>query len=157
MSATRIATAEDMRAFGAELSRECTAGDVIVLAGDLGAGKTTLVQGMGAELGVTERITSPTFVISRVHPTSTGVDLVHMDAYRLGGALELDDLDIDVANSIVVIEWGEQAGRQLADEYLVLRIERSDDEGDEVRTITREAHGPRWASAQSATSQGDRA
>lgn len=144
---TRIETADAMRAYGAALARECRAGDVIVLTGDLGAGKTTLVQGMGAELGVTERITSPTFVISRVHPTDRGVDLVHMDAYRVGGALEFDDLDIDVANSIVVVEWGEGTAEQLADDYLVLRIARSDDEGDEVRVITREPHGARWSAS----------
>lgn len=145
--AVRIETADDMRAYGAALARECRAGDVIVLTGDLGAGKTTLVQGMGAELGVTERITSPTFVISRVHPTDRDVDLVHMDAYRVGGALEFDDLDIDVAHSVVVVEWGEGTAEQLADDYLVLRIARSDDECDEVRVITREPHGPRWTGA----------
>src|SRR4029078_11058345 len=105
----RIATDGDMRDLGRRLAPLLRAGDLVIVAGGLGAGKTTLTQGIGAGLGVRGPVTSPTFVIARVHPSRVGgPPLVHVDAYRLGGALELDDLDLDadVADSVTVVEWG---------------------------------------------------
>jgi tRNA threonylcarbamoyladenosine biosynthesis protein TsaE len=111
-----------MQSLGQRVAAELRAGDVLVLTGDLGAGKTTFVQGLAAGLGITEPVTSPTFVISRVMAAPDGPDLVHMDAYRLGGAAELLDLDVDTESSIIVIEWGRDAGPLLADDVLELVI-----------------------------------
>src|SRR4051794_36584871 len=107
-----LATVEDTRAFGRSLAGVLRAGDLIVLGGPLGAGKTALAQGIGAGLGVTGAVTSPTFVISRVHrpdPALGGtLPLVHVDAYRIGGVAEVDDLDLDASlgDSVTVVEWG---------------------------------------------------
>jgi tRNA threonylcarbamoyladenosine biosynthesis protein TsaE len=142
-----VPTAEDMRELGAVVGRAGAGGDVIVLAGDLGAGKTTFTQGLAVGLGVVERVTSPTFVIARAHANPTGgPDLVHVDAYRVGSALELDDLDLDadLATSVVVIEWGTGLAEGLSTERLDVRITRSDDEDDDVRTVWLSAHGARW-------------
>ena len=143
-----IASAEQMHDLGARIAHASRPGDVIVLIGDLGAGKTTLVQGIGRGLGVREAITSPTFVIARVHRTPDGTpDLVHVDAYRLGSAVELDDLDLDadVADALTVIEWGEGKAEQLSSSRLSIRIVRSDDVGNENREVHIYGHGPRWA------------
>ena len=114
-----------MHAFGVEFAGRLAAGDVLVLTGELGAGKTTFARGLGEGLGVRGAVTSPTFVLARTHPNAaTGVALVHVDAYRLGSAAELDDLDIDFDTSIVVVEWGSGMIENLVDGYLELVIER---------------------------------
>ncbi|MEW9546774.1 tRNA (adenosine(37)-N6)-threonylcarbamoyltransferase complex ATPase subunit type 1 TsaE [Nonomuraea sp. NPDC050783] len=139
-----------MRAYGARLAAHLRAGDLIVLSGPLGAGKTTLVQGIAEGLKVRGPITSPTFVIARVHPSlRQGPPLVHVDAYRLGGDLEVDDLDLDASleESVTVVEWGEGLVEGLADDRLELHIDREagDEAGDEARVVTVRAVGPRWA------------
>lgn len=132
----------DTQALGRDLARVLGAGDLVVLVGPLGAGKTALTQGIGAGLGVREPVTSPTFVIARVH-SGGRVPLVHVDAYRLGGRLDVDDLDLDVTvdASVTVVEWGEGLVEQLADEHLVVRLDRRP---DDVRVATLEPHGPGW-------------
>jgi tRNA threonylcarbamoyladenosine biosynthesis protein TsaE len=125
--------ADDARAFGRELAGLLRRGDLVLLSGDLGAGKTTLTKGIGEGLGVRGEVTSPTFVIARVHPSLTqGPPLVHVDAYRLGGITELDDLDLDadLADAVTVVEWGEGVAEALADERLELRLVRSVGDGD---------------------------
>lgn len=139
-----LATVEDTRAFGRELASSLRAGDLVVLSGPLGAGKTALAQGIGAGLGVTGRVTSPTFVIARVHRGP--LPLVHVDAYRLrdSGRLDLDDLGIDeeLDGAVVVVEWGEGVVERLSESHLDVRIERCD---DDVRVVTVTGVGPRWA------------
>jgi tRNA threonylcarbamoyladenosine biosynthesis protein TsaE len=120
--------AESMRTLGSRLAAGLRAGDVVVLSGSLGAGKTTFTQGLGAGLGVRGDVTSPTFVISRVHPSlGDGPHLVHVDAYRLGGVAELDDLDLDTSleDAVTVVEWGEGIAEGLADDRVEVRIERA--------------------------------
>lgn len=144
-----LATAEDTRAWGARLGRLLRAGDLVVLTGDLGAGKTTLTQGLGEGLGVRGPITSPTFVIARVHPSEVGgPPLVHVDAYRLGGFAELDDLDLDadLEQSVTVVEWGHGLVEDLADDRLELTLT-----GETTRRVTVDIHGDRWADAALAT------
>jgi tRNA threonylcarbamoyladenosine biosynthesis protein TsaE len=135
-----------MRERGAHIARCCRPGDLVILSGDLGAGKTTFVQGMGSGLGVVEQITSPTFVIARVYPTPTGSDLVHVDAYRLGSSLELDDLDLDsdLDSAITVVEWGEGKVEQLSEDRIVITITRSDSDDDETRVMSVAGFGARW-------------
>lgn len=102
-----IRTPEQMHAFGVALGRVLRPGDLVLLTGELGAGKTTLTRGIGAGMGVRGTVSSPTFVLARTHPPlQNGATLVHVDAYRLADSGELDDLDIDFANSVVVAEWG---------------------------------------------------
>src|SRR5262249_56870761 len=116
-----------MRLLGERLAGVLRAGDMVVLAGSLGAGKTTLVQGIGEGLGVRGPITSPTFVIARLHPAlAGGPDLVHADAYRLGSRLEVDDLDLDadLDHSVTVVEWGEGLVENLASGHLSVTIDR---------------------------------
>ncbi|GAA5171088.1 tRNA (adenosine(37)-N6)-threonylcarbamoyltransferase complex ATPase subunit type 1 TsaE [Amycolatopsis dongchuanensis] len=129
-------------AFGERLGRQLRAGDLVLLAGPLGAGKTVLTRGIAAGLGVSGRVSSPTFVLARVHPAGArGVPLVHVDAYRLGGDLaQLDDLDLDtdLEASAVVVEWGEGSAERLSADYLVVRLERRE---DDVRVATLEPHG----------------
>jgi tRNA threonylcarbamoyladenosine biosynthesis protein TsaE len=120
--------AEAMRGLGRSLAGQLTRGDLIVLSGELGAGKTTFTQGLGAGLGVRGEVTSPTFVIARVHPAlGDGPDLVHVDAYRLGGLDELDDLDLDTSldSAVTVVEWGAGLAEGLADSRLEVVIERT--------------------------------
>ncbi len=138
-----LATPDDVRAWGATLAAGLRAGDLVVLTGPLGAGKTVLVQGIAAGLDVRARITSPTFVIARVHRDGR-VPLVHVDAYRLSSLAEVDDLDldVDVADSVTVVEWGAGLVERLAESYLEVRITRNDD--SEVRTIALVGHGDRW-------------
>jgi len=144
---TRTArTPEEMRAIGAELATRLRRGDLVVLSGPLGAGKTTLVQGIAEGLKVRGPITSPTFVIARVHPSlCDGPALVHVDAYRLGGRLEVDDLDLDASleESVTVVEWGEDLVEALAEDRLEIEITLSP-AGDE-RTLRITGVGPRWA------------
>jgi tRNA threonylcarbamoyladenosine biosynthesis protein TsaE len=137
-----IATAEAMHQLGFELSVHLRAGDLLLVNGPLGAGKTVLAQGVGSGLGITG-ITSPTFVISRVHKAKT--PFIHVDAYRLvdseNPSLYLDDLDLDIANSITLIEWGGAESARLSEDRLEITIDRSTD----VRTVDIKAVGPRWA------------
>jgi tRNA threonylcarbamoyladenosine biosynthesis protein TsaE len=151
--------AEQTQRLGRALARRLRAGDLVLLSGELGAGKTTLTRGIGAGLGVRSPVTSPTFVIARVHPSLTaGPALVHVDAYRLGGGLdEMEDLDLDVAlpESVVVIEWGDGKAEGLSEDLLRVRLDRptstdgavgdSELSGDEPRTVTLTGIGARWA------------
>jgi tRNA threonylcarbamoyladenosine biosynthesis protein TsaE len=140
----KISSAQEMFDLGAKIGSKLRAGDLILLNGPLGAGKTVLVQGIGSALGFTE-VTSPTFVISRIH---TGpLSLIHVDTYRLldsgKAALYLDDLDLDSAreSAVTVIEWGGEESARLSDERLEIDIDRSDEE----RAVTWRTIGPRWA------------
>lgn len=140
-------TPDDLRAIAEDVGAQCAGGDVIVLSGDLGAGKTTFTQGLARGLGIAERVTSPTFVISRVHPhPSGGLSLVHVDAYRVGSLAELDDLDLaaDLSRSVVVVEWGRDLAEQLSPDGLDIVISRSDAADDERRTLAITGRGPRW-------------
>jgi len=151
-----VPRAEDMRTLGRVLAGELRAGDLILLVGGLGAGKTTLTQGIGAGLEVTGDVISPTFVIARVHHSPAHrPDLVHADAYRLGGVAELDDLDLDTAmdRSVTVVEWGEGVADVLATERLTVRLDRNSgplldaplpDEPVDPRTVTLHGTGSRW-------------
>jgi tRNA threonylcarbamoyladenosine biosynthesis protein TsaE len=146
-----VATADDMRALGVRVAEDLRAGDLLVLSGGLGAGKTTFTQGLGEGLGVRGGVTSPTFVIARVHPSLTGgPDLVHVDAYRIGGLDELDDLDLDtsLADAVTVVEWGEGLAESLADSRLEVRISRSSEEAEgelDPRQVEVLGVGTRWA------------
>ncbi|GAB3121643.1 tRNA (adenosine(37)-N6)-threonylcarbamoyltransferase complex ATPase subunit type 1 TsaE [Glaciibacter psychrotolerans] len=170
-----IADADGMHDFGMRLAEQLRAGDLIVLTGPLGAGKTTLTRGLGEGLGVRGSVTSPTFVLARTHPSVVGgPPLVHVDAYRLSTPVELDDLDIDFVHSIVVIEWGRGMLDGVTDSWLDIEIVRplgasqaspdadasaadasaAESAGvievhdvDEPRTVTITAHGPRWPAA----------
>jgi tRNA threonylcarbamoyladenosine biosynthesis protein TsaE len=143
-----VETPEAMAQLGALLAQELRAGDLVLLNGELGAGKTTLTRGIGEALGVRGAVTSPTFVLARTHPREDGAPLVHVDAYRLSSAVELDDLDVDFASSIVVVEWGAGLTDGITDDWLELDIERphGGDESAEVepRVVTLTAHGTRW-------------
>jgi len=137
-----IATADEMHQLGEKLSTHLRAGDLILVNGPLGAGKTVLAQGVGAGLGITG-ITSPTFVISRVHKAA--VPFIHVDAYRLVDSenpnLYLDDLDLDIAGSVTFIEWGGAESARLSEDRLEITIDRSDD----VRKVEIRPVGSRWA------------
>ena len=138
-----------MRALGASTASHLRAGDIVLLVGQLGAGKTTFVQGMAHELDVVGAVTSPTFVIAREHASSGhGPALVHVDAYRLGGVAELDDLDLDASlrDAVTVVEWGEGLAEGLSESRLEIHIVRSDgdDQGDEHRRVEVTPIGPRW-------------
>ena len=137
--------ADTMQRLGERVGRSLVAGDLVVLTGELGAGKTTFTQGLGAGLQVRGGVTSPTFVIARVHPSLVdGPELVHVDAYRLGGLEELDDLDLDTSldSAVTVVEWGEGLAEGLAESRLEVTIERAvghapDDELDPRRVSLR--------------------
>jgi tRNA threonylcarbamoyladenosine biosynthesis protein TsaE len=137
-----IATAEQMHQLGVQLSAQLRAGDLLLVNGPLGAGKTVLAQGVGEGLRITG-ITSPTFVISRVHKGA--IPFIHVDAYRLVDSenpnLYLDDLDLDIANSITFIEWGGAESARLSEDRLEISIDRSED----VRKVEINAVGARWA------------
>lgn len=155
-----IADTAAMEALGRSLGGMLRAGDLVVLTGPLGAGKTTLARGIGDGLGVRGPVQSPTFVLARTHPSLVGgAPLVHVDAYRLGTAAELEDLDLDFARSVVVAEWGAGLIEDAADSRLEVVIERRaggagseplddldfDLDADEPRTVTLTGHGARWA------------
>jgi tRNA threonylcarbamoyladenosine biosynthesis protein TsaE len=141
-----LPTVDDTRELGRALGGLLRAGDLVVLAGPLGAGKTVLAQGIGAGLGVADPVVSPTFVIARVHPAR--VPMVHVDAYRLGGVAdpraEIDDLDLDTEldRAVVVVEWGEGLVERLTEAHLLVRIDRGD---DDVRTVRLSHRGGDWA------------
>jgi tRNA threonylcarbamoyladenosine biosynthesis protein TsaE len=151
-----VPTAAAMKELGARLAGLLRAGDLVVLSGDLGAGKTTLTQGLGAALGVRGRIASPTFVISRVHPSERGGPaLVHVDTYRMADAAEVADLDLDesLADSITVVEWGAGLVEALAAERLEIVLTRRtelppeadpDDPSAAVREVSVTGVGRRW-------------
>ena len=148
--------AASTRDLGLRLAAHLGPGDVVVLSGELGAGKTTFTQGLGEGLGVRGEVTSPTFVIARVHPSLVdGPALVHVDAYRLGGSAELDDLDLDTEldDAVTVVEWGEGIAEGLADDRVEVRIERSlaeaamPDTGLDPRTVRVAPVGRRWLDA----------
>ena len=171
-------TADEMRLLGRRLASVLRAGDLVILSGPLGAGKTTLTQGIADGLGVRGPITSPTFVIARVHPPlrspagshgagphgagagpgARGPALVHADAYRLGSVLELDDLDLDadLASSVTVVEWGEGLAEGLSEDRLEISIAPAapadpGTEGDEtavLRTVSITGVGLRWQDIQ---------
>ncbi|SFR85275.1 alanine racemase/tRNA threonylcarbamoyladenosine biosynthesis protein TsaE [Agromyces sp. CF514] len=165
MRRIEVADAAAMEEFGRELGAGLTAGDLLVLSGPLGAGKTTLTRGLGAGLGVRGPVQSPTFVLARTHPSLVGgAPLVHVDAYRLGSAELVEDLDLDFARSVVVVEWGSGLVDDVSESWLEVDIERpqgaavteagtgagsdSDAEllgADEPRVVTVRGFGPRWA------------
>jgi tRNA threonylcarbamoyladenosine biosynthesis protein TsaE len=156
-----VTSPEQMRELGRKLAKLLRAGDLVMLTGELGAGKTTLTRGLGEGLGIRGAVTSPTFVIARVHPSlGDGPPLVHVDAYRLGGGLdEMEDLDLDVSlpESVIVVEWGEGKVEELTDDRLEVLIHRTvgtapvpgatsePTETDEVRHVTLTGLGERWA------------
>jgi tRNA threonylcarbamoyladenosine biosynthesis protein TsaE len=152
-----VPTAAAMRELGARLAGLLRAGDLVVLNGDLGAGKTTLASGLGPALGVRGRVASPTFVISRVHPSLVGGPaLVHVDAYRMADAAEVGDLDLDesLADSVTVVEWGGGLVESLASDRLELALTRvaeppgqadPDDPGAALRVVRVAGVGARWA------------
>jgi tRNA threonylcarbamoyladenosine biosynthesis protein TsaE len=149
-----VPDADAMRGLGRALARELRAGDLLVLTGELGAGKTTFTQGLGEGLGVRGQVTSPTFVIARVHPSEVGGPaLIHVDAYRLGGMAELDDLDLDtdLDEAVTVVEWGKGLAEGLTDSRLEVRIVRAltvdeldDPEGLDPRLVEITPVGARW-------------
>ncbi len=155
MSTWQLADPEATRELGTRLAAVLRAGDLVVLTGDLGAGKTTLTQGIGAGLGVRGQVASPTFIIARAHPSlGDGPDLVHVDAYRLESLAEVDALDLDssLEDSVTVVEWGEGMVEDLAEDRLEVHVARPRGglaPGDEVadagtRTVTIRACGARW-------------
>ncbi|MCS5511956.1 tRNA (adenosine(37)-N6)-threonylcarbamoyltransferase complex ATPase subunit type 1 TsaE [Curtobacterium flaccumfaciens pv. betae] len=158
---TSVDGTEAMGELGARLAAVLHAGDLVVLTGPLGAGKTTLTRGLGAALGARGQVSSPTFVLARTHPTTAGPDLVHVDAYRLSDPVELDDLDLDWDAAIVVVEWGRGMVDGISDSVLDVEITRAtgadaverdeddeldpDDVPDEPRRVIVTATGQRWA------------
>lgn len=135
----RLATVEDTRAFGERLAGDLRAGDLVILSGPLGAGKTALTQGIGRGLGVRGAVTSPTFVIARVHPGPT--PLVHVDAYRVSADLDDLGIDEDLDQAVVVVEWGEGVVEGFSDSHLLISMQRHDDDS---RTVHLTGVGPRW-------------
>ena len=154
--------ADQTRALGEDLGRILAAGDLVMLSGGLGAGKTTLTQGIGIGMGVRGRVASPTFIVARVHPSlSGGPDLIHADAYRIKDLSDLETLDLDSSldEAVTVVEWGEGKTEAMSDERLSIEVRRAsggqaDTDGDIIdlehmddgtRLIVLRAHGHRWA------------
>jgi len=148
-----LPTAGDTRELGRRLADLLVAGDLVLLTGPLGAGKTVLAQGIGAGLGVLTPVTSPTFVIARAH-VGGRLPLLHVDAYRLGGLAEVDDLDLDAdtAGSVTVVEWGAGLADQLADSHLQIRLDRSAADGSRRADLL--ASGGTWPQRVAALTSG---
>lgn len=154
---TTVPTRDAMHALGRRLAGMLQAGDLVVLTGDLGSGKTTLTQGIGEGLGVRGPVTSPTFVIARVHPSEIGgPPLVHVDAFRLGGFDEVEDLDLEASldEAVTIVEWGHGLVEGLAGDRLEVTLERpaaapddAEADLDEPRTVHVSATGDRWSHA----------
>lgn len=150
LACVHVPDAAAMHQLGQRLASVLIAGDVVILDGDLGAGKTTLVQGVGDGLQVRGPITSPTFVVARTHPSlSSGPDLVHVDAYRLTSVAEIEDLDLDsdLDHVVTIVEWGAGRVEGLAENPLMVHIDRDAESvsaADGVRTVRLSGHG-RWA------------
>jgi len=138
----RIQDPDHMNLLGLAIAKVLRAGDLLLLNGPLGAGKTTLTRGIGEGLGAQGTVQSPTFVLARTHRTEAGPKLVHVDAYRLNSAVELDDLDINFANSIVVVEWARDYVDGIAEHWLQIDINRESE--DESREVTISGIGQRW-------------
>ena len=144
-----LADNEATEDLGRRLASRLRAGDLVILSGDLGAGKTTLTRGLGARLGVRGAVTSPTFVVARRHPALGGAsdllhpDLLHVDAYRLTSSAEVDDLDLDLSQAVTVVEWGKGRVEQLCDSRLEIQLAPLGDGREAVIAW----HGPRWDSA----------
>ena len=153
--------ADQTRALGEDLGRILAAGDLVMLSGGLGAGKTTLTQGIGIGMGVRGRVASPTFIVARVHPSlSGGPDLIHADAYRIKDLSDLETLDLDSSldEAVTVVEWGEGKTEAMSDERLSIEVRRAsggqaETDGDIIdmehmddgtRLIVLHAHGHRW-------------
>ncbi|MGU3423723.1 tRNA (adenosine(37)-N6)-threonylcarbamoyltransferase complex ATPase subunit type 1 TsaE [Microbacterium paraoxydans] len=144
----RIATSEEMEQLGLRIGEQLEPGDLLILTGPLGAGKTTFTRGLAEGLGVRGPVQSPTFVIARTHPSLVGrAPLVHVDAYRLGSAAELDDLDLDLDRSVVVVEWGRGMAEELADAWWDIEIERpvgAGEDDDDLDASELDADAPRF-------------
>ena len=140
-----IPTSEEMHELGFRLAKELKAGDLVILIGPLGAGKTTLTRGVGAGLGVEGNVSSPTFVIARTHKRDGLAPLVHVDAYRLGSPAELDDLDIPFASSIVLVEWGKGLTQDISEHWLEVELVRDTTGETEDRQVKITGFGDRWA------------
>jgi tRNA threonylcarbamoyladenosine biosynthesis protein TsaE len=142
-----VPTADDMHAVGLDLARLVREGDLIILIGDLGAGKTRLAQGIGEGMKVEGPVISPTFVISRFHPsTCEGLAMLHVDAYRLTNSDEVEDLDLEayMPTSVTIVEWGRDRVEYLNENRLEIEIQRCEDIEDDTRLVTITAIGERW-------------
>ena len=140
-----IPSSEEMHELGISLSKQLTGGDLVILIGPLGAGKTTLTRGVGEGLGVEGNVSSPTFVIARTHKRQGNPPLVHVDAYRLGSPAELDDLDIPFATSIVLVEWGKGLTQDISEHWLEVELVRDTTGQSEDRQVKITGYGDRWA------------
>lgn len=139
-----IPTSEDMHDLGVSLASHLKAGDLVILIGPLGAGKTTLTRGVGEGLAVEGNVSSPTFVIARTHKRAGLAPLVHVDAYRLGSPAELDDLDIPFASSIVLVEWGKGLTQDISEHWLEVELVRDTTGESEDRQVKITGFGQRW-------------
>jgi tRNA threonylcarbamoyl adenosine modification protein YjeE len=140
-----IETAEQMHELGIKIAKTLNAGDLVILTGPLGAGKTTFTRGLGEGLKVVGNVSSPTFVIARTHKREgSSIPLVHVDAYRLSSPEEFDDLDIDTEQSIVLVEWGRGFADDLLDSWAEIEIERDHSGVSEERTVTITGFGDSW-------------
>lgn len=140
-----IETTEEMLELGERVSKSFRAGDLVLLIGPLGAGKTTFTRGVGKGMNVIGNVSSPTFVIARTHRReNSDAPLVHVDAYRLGSPAELDDLDIPFAKAIVLVEWGKGLTEGIAENWLEININRDTTGESETRTVQLTGFGPRW-------------
>lgn len=145
MTKLQVRDADEMHALGIRIGEKLQAGDLVVLVGPLGAGKTTLTRGVGEALGAIGNVSSPTFVIARTHKRVSGeAPMVHVDAYRLGSADELDDLDIDFPKSIVLVEWGKGMLDGISENLLEVEIERDHTGASETREVIITGFGNRW-------------